>query len=282
MDRGAWWVAQSRTWLKRLSSWLTGGNLNNEWRRFCNMTAVKVSMRKEVANKGRNGSCLQELFWEGRTELSHGRNLLLGRSNREQMCHSKTLGAPSGTKAQFHLFNPSAGEAAASHKMSLSNPNFLWCYYFPMADITFFFLSNNVFEIKLIIMFQRRETLSYTLCGPTVPRTINKIHKNCSINMGCLIFFDTPLCPSSCHNHWSWSTSCRASKRKNSHTHMHGYLEGNGRRIERRVLNCTCLHRFQHTVNETKDIMLVSRLCIQDHTQQSLASFPYLSLFSAL
>ena len=146
----------------------------------------------------------------------------------------------------------------------------------------FFPLSNNVFETKFIIMFHRRETLSCTLCGPTVPRTINKIHKNCSINMGWLIFFDILLCPSSCHHHWSSSTYCRASKRKNSHTHMHGHLEGNRRRIESRVLNCTCLHRLKHTVNETKDIMLVSCLCIQDHTQQSLASFPYLSLFSVL
>lgn len=123
-----------------------------------------------------------------------------------------------------------------------------------MADITFFSLSNKVFEIKLIIMFQRRETLSYTLCGPTVPRAINKIQKNCPINMSWLIFFDILFCPSSCHNHRSWSTYCGASKRKRSDTHTHGHLEGNGRRIERRVLNCTCLHRVKHTVNETKDI----------------------------
>lgn len=133
-------------------------------------------------------------------------------------------GSPFWYISKFHLFNPSAREAAASHKMSLSNPNSLWCYYFPMADITFFSLSNNVFEIKLIIMFQRRETLSYTLCGPTVPRAINKIQKNCPINMSWLIFFDILFCPSSCHNHWSWSTYCRASKRKHSDTHTHAWV----------------------------------------------------------
>ena len=191
------------------------------------MTAVKVSMRKEVANKGRNGSCLQEFFWEGRgfflscpmAEICYWVDAT------ENRCAIPRPWEPLLVpKHNFIYLTLQPGRQQVTRCLFqiltfCDAITFLW-------QILLFFLSNNVFEIKLIIMFQRRETLSYTLCGPTVPRTIKKIHKNCSINVGCLIFFDILLCPSSCHNHWSWSTSYRASKRKNSHTHMHGYLDG--------------------------------------------------------
>lgn len=125
---------------------------------------------------------------------------------------------------------PSAREAAANHMKSLSNPKFLWCYYFPKAD--FFFLSDiKVFEIKLIITSQRRETLSNTLCGPAGPRTIKK---------------DTKSVPSILAGWWrlwysftflfllsqSLIPICLLPrvKEKNCYTHTYGYLEGHGKK----------------------------------------------------
>lgn len=151
---------------------------------------------------------------------------------------------------------PSAREAAANHMKSLSNPKFLWCYYFPKAD--FFFLSDiKVFEIKLIITSQRRETLSNTLCGPAGPRTIKKtqkvFHQYWLADGGFDILSHSS---SSCHNHWSPSAYCRESRRKTvTHTRM-GILKDMGKKRERKmekwILNYTYLQRKLLTHREWK------------------------------
>lgn len=63
-----------------------------------------------------------------------------------------------------------------------------------------------------------------------------------------------------------------------------GILKEIEEELKNQVINFAYLHRImlKHIVSENNDVMLVSYLYTQDHTQHSLASFPYLSPFSAL
>ena len=63
-----------------------------------------------------------------------------------------------------------------------------------------------------------------------------------------------------------------------------GILKEIEEELKKQVINFTYFHRImlKHLVSENNDIMLVSYLYTQDHTQHSLASFLYLSPFSAL
>lgn len=125
----------------------------------------------------------------------------------------------------------------------------------------FFSLSNNVFEIKLILCVSEKRPCLIPH-GPTVPRAINKIQKNCPINMSWLIFFDILSVPPPV-TIIDPDPLTAEHPRENTVTHTHAYWvswrkwKGDW---EARVLNCTRLHRLKHTGNETKDIMLVSCL----------------------
>lgn len=99
----------------------------------------------------------------------------------------------------------------------------------------FFSLSDSkVFEINLIIMSQGEVTLSCTLCGPTVPRTIKKYTKSAqSILAGRSSLWYSFISLLLLSQSLILICFPQSIQEKNCYTHMHGYLEGNRRRIEK-------------------------------------------------